>query len=114
VNADLVSAIEAIAAAGGEVDDVLRATVSRLAEESDVSWAGIRFVEGDELVLGPSAGSEVEHGPSAATVIEYRGAQVGELVVQGAIDRVVLERVATLVAPYVLLGWDTGGEAWVP
>ena len=29
-------------------------------------------------------------------------------------DRALLERVAVLVSPYALVGWDTGGEAWSP
>jgi L-methionine (R)-S-oxide reductase len=29
-------------------------------------------------------------------------------------DRVFLERVATLISPHCLVGWDTGGEAWEP
>ena len=45
--------------------------------------------------------------------VVYRGERVGELV--GAVDdRAFLERVATLISPYVLVGWDTGGEGWEP
>jgi putative methionine-R-sulfoxide reductase with GAF domain len=29
-------------------------------------------------------------------------------------DRVFLERVAELISPHCLVGWDTGGEAWEP
>jgi L-methionine (R)-S-oxide reductase len=29
-------------------------------------------------------------------------------------DRTFLERVALLISPYCLVGWDTGGEAWSP
>jgi hypothetical protein len=29
-------------------------------------------------------------------------------------DEPSLQRVATLLAEYVLLGWDTGGETWEP
>jgi L-methionine (R)-S-oxide reductase len=29
-------------------------------------------------------------------------------------DRVFLERVATLISPHSLVGWDTGGETWEP
>jgi hypothetical protein len=39
---------------------------------------------------------------------------VGELAADGPVDRAELERVAGLVAEYVLIGWDTGGEAWSP
>jgi hypothetical protein len=113
MTAGLLESIECIAAGGGDVDDVLRAAVGRLAREPGISWAGIRFVEGDRLVLGPCAGS-VEDERALRTPITSRAAQVGELVGPGAADGTVLERVAELVAPFVLLGWDTGGDAWVP
>ena len=29
-------------------------------------------------------------------------------------DTALLERVAVLISPYCLVGWDTGGEAWSP
>ena len=29
-------------------------------------------------------------------------------------DRTFLERVAALISPYCLVGWDTGGEEWAP
>ena len=29
-------------------------------------------------------------------------------------DRVFLERVAELISPHCLVGWDTGGDAWEP
>lgn len=29
-------------------------------------------------------------------------------------ERALLERVATLVSPSALVGWDTGGEEWAP
>jgi GAF domain-containing protein len=29
-------------------------------------------------------------------------------------DRAFLERVAALISPYCLVGWDTGGEEWAP
>jgi putative methionine-R-sulfoxide reductase with GAF domain len=32
----------------------------------------------------------------------------------GEDDRRFLERVALLISPYCLVGWDTGGEAWSP
>ena len=109
----VLDAIEAVVATGGDVDDVLRATVRRLVEEPDVSWAGIRFVEGGALVLGPAAGVEDDE-QARSTTITYRGAPVGELVVHGDTDPALLARVGELVDPCVLLGWDTGGEAWSP
>ena len=32
----------------------------------------------------------------------------------GASEPALVERVAALISPYVLLGWDTGGETWTP
>jgi L-methionine (R)-S-oxide reductase len=37
-----------------------------------------------------------------------------EPVAFGDDDRVFLERVAKLISPHCLVGWDTGGEAWEP
>ena len=98
---------------GGEPDDVLRRVAVALAGEPGIVWAGIAFLEGGELVLGPSAG-EPDPGRRARMPISYQDDTVGELQVDGVADPLVLERVATLVAPYVLVGWDTGGEAWEP
>ena len=96
-----------------EADDVLRSTVEVLTKEPGVAWAGIAFLENGEPVLGPSAGTP--NDPLRVSVpIAYRGAQVGELWVDGDVDRTLLERVAFLVAEYVLIGWDTRGEAWEP
>ena len=40
---------------------------------------------------------------------------VGELAVDsGSIEEARLEQVARLISTHVLLGWDTGGEAWSP
>jgi hypothetical protein len=39
---------------------------------------------------------------------------VGELCVDGDVDAQLLGEVATRVAPYVLIGWDTGGARWEP
>ena len=48
----------------------------------------------------------------------FRGDRVAELSVASAAgdeeERAFLERVATIVSPYCLVGWDTGGEAWSP
>jgi hypothetical protein len=104
--------IEEIVAAGGDADDVLRAVVAELVE-SGCAWAGIWFVEGGGLELGPEAGAPDE-GRRLRFPIEFREERVGELGVDGASDPAHVERVAALISPYVLLGWDTGGEAWAP
>jgi len=53
--------------------------------------------------------------------IAYQGRVVGEIDIDSdqpaafaAEDRTFLERVALLISPHCLVGWDTGGEAWAP
>ena len=53
--------------------------------------------------------------------ISYDGRVVGEIDIDSdepaafdEADRTFLERVALLVSPYCLVGWDTGGERWTP
>ncbi|MGZ4381860.1 MAG: hypothetical protein ACXVZ2_00470 [Gaiellaceae bacterium] len=104
--------VEEIVAAGGDADDVLRAVVAELVA-GGCAWAGIWFVEGERLELGPEAGAPDE-ARRVRVPIEFRGERVGELGVDGALEPAVVERAAALISPYVLLGWDTGGEAWVP
>ena len=97
-----------------DADDVLRAAVAGLGETYDS--AGIAFVEQDELVLGPATGPAP--GQTFAVPILYEGAPVAELRVAPADlspeQRASLEREAEALAPYCLVGWDTGGEAWAP
>ena len=107
-----VKAVERIVAEGGDADDVLRDVVRALVDRG-CSWARISFVEGGELVPGPTAG-EPDEARRVVVPVSYRGEQVGELAADGPPDRVELERVAALVSEHVLIGWDTGGEAWSP
>ena len=51
--------------------------------------------------------------------IAYEGKIVGEIDIDsdvpaafGEQDRLLLERVAVLISPHSLVGWDTGGEPW--
>jgi hypothetical protein len=111
-----LEAVERILNRGGDADDVLRAIVGVLAERvPHLGWVGIAFVEDGNLVVGPASGPE----PPAETValpIEFRDDRVGELRVASPAgdddERAFLERVALLVSPYCLVGWDTGGEPW--
>lgn len=105
-------AIDAAVATGADADDVLRAAVAALVAEPGVAWAGISFVEQGVLVLGPCAGVE-SPAHRARVPIVYGGDVVGELAADG-IEVATLERAAELLAAHVLLGWDTGGEAWEP
>jgi hypothetical protein len=107
---DELAAIGRILDAGGDADDVLRQVVAVLRDR--FAWVGIAFVEDETLVLGPSTGET----PSDTTdvPINYDGKLVAQLRVAGATDRDLLETVAERIAPYCLVGWDTGGEAWSP
>ena len=97
-----------------DADDVLREAVAELGETYE--WVGIAFVEQGQLVLGPTTGP-----PPAETFgmpILYDGTAVAELRV-APLDvtpeqRASLERMAKVLSPYCLVGWDTGGEAWSP
>jgi hypothetical protein len=97
-----------------DADDVLRDAVARLRKSYD--WAGIAFVEADELVLGPATGPPPAH--TLDVPILYDGARVAELRVAPPDvtpeQRLSLEREAERLSPYCLVGWDTGGEAWSP
>lgn len=53
--------------------------------------------------------------------IVYEGKVVGEIDIDsdrpaafGEDDRALLERVASLISPHTLVGWDTGGVSWHP
>jgi len=110
------SALEALAGVveqGGDADDVLRAAVAVLVAEPAISWAGIRFLEEGELLPGPFAGIPDEERRLTAP-ISFRGDLVGELAVDGDAEPAFLARAAEILSAYVLLGWDTGGEAWEP
>jgi hypothetical protein len=107
-----LEAIERILNRGGDADEVLRQVVSVLSRL--YPFVGISFVESGALVRGPSHGT----APDASTTwpISFGGAEVAQLEVAGSAedDRAFLERVAVLISPYCLVGWDTGGEAWEP
>jgi hypothetical protein len=96
-----------------DADDQLRATVAELAARDDCSWAGVFFVEGDELVLGPQAGAPEPERRTTVPVV-WRETPVAELAADGAVDSAQLETVAAEIAELCLVGWDTGGEEWEP
>ena len=96
-----------------DADDQLRATVAALAGHTGCSWAGVFFVEGDELVLGPQAGDPQPEQRTCVPVV-WRDTRVAELAVDGAVDPAHLEAVAAEIADLCLVGWDTSGEDWVP
>ena len=96
-----------------DADDQLRATVAELAARDGCSWAGVFFVEGDELVLGPQAGTPAPERRTTVPVV-WRDTRVAELAADGTVDVAHLEAVATEIADLCLVGWDTSGEEWVP
>ena len=110
---DAIAGLTELAGTSSDVDDVLRAAVDLLLDEPAIVWVGIRFVEDGALVLGPAAGVPDE-SRRHTTPIVYREDDVGELVVDGDPAPGLTDEVAHLIAPHVLLGWDTGGEAWEP
>ena len=111
-----LEAIDRILDRGGDADDVLRQVVVVLNGIDDFSWVGISFVEEGELVLGPTQGERTSEPTTIP--ISYENKLVAELgVVSGELSaegRTFLERVALLISPCCLVGWDTGGEAWSP
>ena len=109
-----LDAVERILNRGGDADDVLRDVVAVLHDRvHHFERVGIAFMEGGTLVLGPEAGEG--DGEELRALVTFEGAPVAELVVRrsGAEDdQPFLERVATLVSPYCLVGWDTQGVPW--
>jgi hypothetical protein len=113
MSAGPLEAIDTALAASADADDALRETVRILAAQPGIAWAGIAFVETTGLVLGPTAGSPDEARRVLVTVC-YKDETVGELQVDGDVERGVLEAVAERISAHVLLGWDTGGVGWEP
>jgi hypothetical protein len=112
-----LEAIDRILNRGGDADEVLRQVVFVLYEGLEgCSWVGISFVEGGGLVLGPEQGERTAE--PTRIPISYESKAVAELgvIAEGlkAEDTKFLERIALLISPYCLVGWDTGGEAWAP
>ncbi len=96
-----------------DADDLLRDAVATLAARDDCSWAGVFFVEGDELVLGPQAGTPEPERRTAVPVV-WRDTRVAELAADGCVDTAQLEAAAAEIADLCLVGWDIGGEDWQP
>lgn len=108
-----VAAIERILGEIEDADDVLRRAVAALVSEPEIVWAAVSFLDDGALTLGPEAG-EPDEAHRVRVPIGFQGAPVGELWADGSPDRTMLETVASLIAPQVLIGWDTAGEVWEP
>jgi hypothetical protein len=108
-----LDALDRVLRQQAEADEILRGTVQALLEDPLISWAGVAFEEDGEPTLGPSAG-EADESRRIRVPILYRGAKVGELWIDGEADLGLLDRIAFLIAEYVLIGWDTRGELWDP
>jgi L-methionine (R)-S-oxide reductase len=74
-------------------------------------------VNADERYLACFASTRSE----IVVPIAYEGRVVGEIDIDsdvpaafGPEDRTFLERVALLISPHCLVGWDTGGVEWAP
>jgi hypothetical protein len=113
-HAGALEAVDRILNRGGDADDVLRGVVAAL-HERVFAWVGVAFAEEGRLVIGPEAGERPTEPPLRAPVV-WQGTAIGEL--QAAprepsdADHALLDRVALLVSPHVLVGWDTGGVPW--
>ncbi len=111
---EALEAVERILARGGDADDVLRGVVAAIHEQvPHFGRVGIAFMEEGRLVLGPHAGEG--EGEELRALVTFEGAPVAELIVGGTgsgQDQLFLDRVATLVSPYCLVGWDTQGVPW--
>jgi hypothetical protein len=111
--------VRAVVDGGEEADDILRGALAVLHEGTGGSWSAIAFVEEGRMVIGPLLGSAPgdEPAPALAVPIDYRGDTVAALWFGSAPAAAItteLERAAELLAPFCLVGWDTGGEEWVP
>jgi hypothetical protein len=105
--------VEGVVSGGGDADDILRRVVVVL-HESLGCFVRISFVEADALVPGPAQGDETD---TTAFPISFQGRHVADLEAGGELspaDRELLEQVAAILSPYALVGWDTGGEEWMP
>jgi hypothetical protein len=94
-----------------DADDQLRQVVADLVAREGCNWAGIYFVEEENLVLGPEAGTPDPRRRTTVPVV-WRETRVAELAADGTVARADLEAVAAEIGDLCLVGWDTGGELW--
>jgi putative methionine-R-sulfoxide reductase with GAF domain len=109
----LLDSIHEVLNGSADADAALREVVELLAAQPGVEHVAIAFAEEGRFVVGPHVGVADATRRTVAPVV-YQDAVVGELRVDGDVEPDVVDRVAHLIAAHVLLGWDTGGEAWNP
>jgi hypothetical protein len=117
----VVEAVERIINREGEADTILRLSVEALAERIEgLRGASLAFVEPGGMAVGPTAGeAPPRERPATSEPVVYRHAVVAELWIDAPGepdhgDRALLRRLADLLSPYCLVGWDVGGEEWTP
>ena len=115
----VLEAIERILNREGEADVILRAAVATLAERLGAALGGDRLRRGGRP--GPRPGRGRPAGRADPPGRRRAGRVPDTLVAEiwldhdgrpDADDQAFLRRVADLLSPYCLVGWDTGGEEW--
>ena len=109
-----VDAVEWIINRESEADEILRQSVVTIARRFE-TFCGIRFVEDGGMIDGPSGGDYAQ--PQAVVPITYDDSSIAEIVLGRPlqeVERDAFDRIAKLLSPFCLVGWDTGGEAWNP
>jgi hypothetical protein len=97
--AHVLEAVDRIIDRGGDPEDVLQAIVTTIVDRTDAKFAAVLLNDEGELVVGPHAGV-AEPGERRESPIVFEGAYRGELAVDGLDDQPLIERVASLIAPY--------------
>jgi hypothetical protein len=113
----LADDVQAIVDSGEEADEILRASLAVVHEAGGAPWSAIAFVEERRMTVGPVLGAAPAGTPALAVPIAYGGETVASLWFASEPPGALatdLARVAALLAPYCLVGWDTGGETWEP
>ena len=112
--------VQAVIDGGEEADEILRASLAAVHEGAGAPWSAIAFVEEGQMAIGPRRRHRARRHAGArarrADRLPRRHGR-GALARERAASRrssTELERAAALLAPYCLVGWDTGGEEWVP
>jgi len=111
--------VQVIVDGGEEADEILRASLAAVHEATGAPWSAIAFVEEREMSVGPLLGAAPGGMPVPALTVPivYRGETVAGLWFGSETPRELdadLSRVAAMLAPYCLVGWDTGGADWDP